>query len=146
MKFTLKLFCFLLVTTFAFNACTSKKQERIAKVSEVMKIHDDVMPKMDEIVSLQGQVKAMMTAINSDSANIDKRLLEKAEKTLDDLNKADVAMWDWMNAFKMPVDSDPRSHVEIMAYLEEEHKAIEKVSEMMLTSIDNGNALIKENE
>lgn len=119
------------------TSTSSSKEEKVATPAallpseviykEVMKIHDDVMPKVKDINRLQKKLKAELKA---PTATTNK---EEIQSILKQLDEADKGMWDWMGAFKQPSKDSPQDS--IIQYLQQEKSTISKVSEDMLTSI-----------
>ena len=119
------------------NSISSENQDQeSAKVTllpsevvyeEIMKIHDDVMPKVKDINRLQKKLKATLETTDAATNK------EEIQSILKQLDEADKGMWDWMSAFKQPSKKSPQDS--IIQYLEQEKKTISKVSEDMLNSI-----------
>ncbi len=96
--------------------------------NEVFAIHDEVMPKMSDIVRLKGGLIEMPTdSISGPMVKATNAQLEKSED----------AMMNWMNNFKSPEKlRESKNHEEIMAYLENEKLEIAKVRDEMKNSIE----------
>ena len=146
MKFINKLALFLLVTSLfacqnnsANNA--QSEQEAEEKVwSEMMAIHDEVMPKMSTINSLSQMIKKPL-ATDPPPADTIAAVFEKA---LADLETAEEGMWDWMNQLqKLNKLRATKSHEEIMTYLNAEKQKVQKVRSDMLNSIQAAAILAK---
>lgn len=65
-------------------------EEVVIQYEEVMKIHDEVMPKMVKLGKLVGQLKPMADSLGVDSPQA---------KAMQDLQEANKAMMDWMQDF-----------------------------------------------
>lgn len=108
---------------------------------EVMVVHDEVMPKMSAINKLTGRIKDQL----QNNEELEENLKAKMEVILQDLQKSDEGMWDWMHNLKqLGKLRESLDHQGIVDYLKEEKVKIAKVKEDMLTSIEKGQALIKE--
>lgn len=94
---------------------------------EVMKIHDDVMPKMQDISKLRRELRKKIPVVK-DSSIVYSDILY--------LNKADDAMMDWMARFSEEYMSIQKKEDKI-SYLRNEIPAIEYVRDIMLESIAN---------
>lgn len=145
-----------LVSTFIFTACdnnngAAKNAESAATGDEVMEqkawdammvVHDEVMPKMSDINRTNNELQEWAVANKEKMANGD---LERIAVSLKDLNAADDGMMNWMNALQQ-LDGlrAEKNHQEIMNYLQEQTKIITKVKTDMLSSIENGQALLTE--
>lgn len=88
----------MIVSTLAISSCKeAKKTEEPSRMEHVMKIHDEVMPKMGTIGKLVGQLKPMADSLGAASVEA------KAMKDLQDANKS---MMDWMQGFGNRFDAD----------------------------------------
>lgn len=121
---------FIMTIATLFLGCKEVKKTEVLSPSEalykeVIRIHDDVMPKMSEIHRLK---KKLRTKMKTDST-ADHSTVLAALKQLDD---ADDGMMDWMAELKVP-ENDP----EKTTYLNEQMVAIKKVRDDMLSSIEN---------
>lgn len=68
--------------------------------TEAMTIHDEVMPRMDEIHKLKKELTLQLGKIESEE------VIQKIKITISDLEKADDGMMDWMhNVVKYPDQS-----------------------------------------
>lgn len=103
--------------------------------NEVFAIHDEVMPKMSDIVQLKGSLIELPT----DSTNE-----TEIKSAHNQLEKAEDAMMAWMNNFKAPEKlRDTQGHEEIMAYFENEKLEITKVRDLMNNSIANAKRILE---
>lgn len=96
---------------------------------EVMKIHDDVMPKMSDIRREISRSKNVLQNIGLNQKEDSVALT----KIIRDLEYADQIMWDWMHEF----DKEKGLSEGAESYLLEQKKAISHVSQRMLASIEN---------
>ena len=134
-------YIFILLSALILMSGCEQKRSWTNLSKEVMVIHDEVMPKMDEIVDLQQRLKGFLMTTRMDSTNV---IRQQVEDGLTDLVRADEAMWEWMHAFKLPTQEDERSDEEITKYLESEKIRIQEVADKMNSSIENGNNLLNE--
>ena len=135
--------CAVLATLFltllmAFS-CGGPNPEHTAQDElrdEVFVIHDEVMPKMGDIVRL----KVGLTELSVDSL---KEAQVKA--AISQLEKAEDGMMNWMNEFTAPEKMrDSKSHAEIIGYLNNEKTEISKVRDDMLIGISSAEKILKE--
>jgi len=135
MKYTI----LLVIATVSLLACkqdiSTEEQEMYDKV---MVIHDEVMPKIKTINKSEIALEKIAETIESadDKAAID--------KTLSDLKVAYDMMFEWMNNFKKKAKLPEGTNY--MDYLKKEEIRIQKVSDAMLTSIADADALIKKHQ
>lgn len=86
------------ISALLFVGCSEKKSKDDAQAiyAESMKIHDAIMPRMDEIYRLQEKLKAKRDSLRADSVSNHAQI-----KTLEDalvaLKQADRGMMDWMH-------------------------------------------------
>ncbi len=126
-KLLLPLFSILCLSFFLTIACQPKKSEQEKMYTEVMKIHDDVMPEMSTIHRLKKQLKAIDTTMVK-SPNYPTIL-----NHLSALEKADEGMMEWMAEFSNP--SSDTEEVEAIKYLKKEKIRISEVRDQMRESI-----------
>lgn len=132
MKYT-TIYYFVIVL---FYACgNGAKQEIQTLHDKVMEVHDGVMVKMDDIHNLKKELSKSLTAAKDSSEIMD------AIKKLDD---ADEAMMVWMEEFNAEYTSMKAEEQKL--YLNGEMDKINKVKEVMLSSIDNGNQLLSKSK
>ncbi len=100
-----------------------------ALYDQVMDIHDEVMPKMEDIYKLKSQLQEQIA--NSPDLVIEKK--ESMETMILQLDSANKAMMIWMRQFNPPDSVDEEQG---RAYLEEQMEKVKKVKEDMLTAIE----------
>lgn len=103
-----------------------------ALYEKVMEIHDEVMPKMEDIYKIKSQIKEKI----ANSPNLVKERKEQLEKLALQLDSANNAMMDWMHQFNPLPDSVDQE--EARAYLEEQMEKIKKVKEEMMSALEKG--------
>lgn len=133
----------LLCTLISLSACKQKSEEgkhdhhdhtteaggNQALYDEVMNIHDDVMPKMDDIHRKKTELKEKL-ANNPDLPQAEK---DKATATIAKLDSAGESMMAWMRRFRPIPDS--LGEDKARAYLENELARVKKVRENMLKAL-----------
>lgn len=121
------------LTIFAFSmllfACGGKAEE-IKKLSdEVLKVHDDVMPKMQDIARLQKEFAAIP------DSTLDSLSKASIEAELEKLSTADENMMQWMRDYNGPAEG--ADDAQKIAYYKTELDKINAVKEETETAIDN---------
>lgn len=106
------------------------EQAETALYEEVMAIHDEVMPKMDDMMRLKSQLQAKLE--QKETTQEEALALRSAIK---ELEQADEAMMQWMRNFK-PQDH-VNDHQKVIAYYQEQKKYIKEVKDKMLAAIEN---------
>lgn len=102
---------------------------------EVMKVHDEVMPKMNDIYKLKEQLKKEI-ANAPDMVEEKKRAIESMIVQLD---SASESMMVWMRNFNPLPDS--LGEEKAREYLEDQKEKVKKVKEDMLKAIEEAKAL-----
>jgi len=124
----------VLILAFLFFSCESKQKEVEKLKSETIAIHDEVMPKMDDIMKLKRSLKLKRDTVSAeDKANIQDMIIA--------LEESDEAMMNWMRNY------DPRmqdmTDTEKIEYLTQQKAAISEVSEKMKKSIAEAEEFVK---
>lgn len=116
---------FVLIAALLIS-CESKEKEIEKLKLETMAVHDEVMPKMDDIMKLKKALKDKKDTANDVNS-------DQIQEMIQALEESDKAMMNWMRNY------DPRmegmSDDEKIAYLKNQKSSIEKVSEQMKNSI-----------
>jgi HEPN domain-containing protein len=94
-----------------------------ALYNEVMKVHDEVMPKMDDIYKLQQELKKQIV----DSPTLVEEKRQEIEAKIANLEEASKSMMVWMREFNPPADSLGEENMRV--YLESEMEKVKKVKE-----------------
>lgn len=97
---------------------------------QVMDVHDEVMPQMDEIMKLKRSLQEQIA--NTPDMVVERK--EQLEKIISNLDSASNSMMDWMHKFNPLPDSVDQELAR--EYLEGEMEKIRNVKTLMLESID----------
>ena len=101
-----------------------------ALYNEVMNIHDEVMPKMDDIYKLKRNLQDKLDSASTIAA--EQKI--KLEQRIAHLDSVGNLMMDWMHKFDPLPDSSDQE--EAREYLESEMEKIKKVKDAMLEAIE----------
>lgn len=104
--------------------------------SEIMKIHDEVMPRMDEIYRLKQGLKSKV----ADSVTVSPEQKQEIEVTIAKLDSASEGMMVWMRQYKPMADS-VAGEEKAREYLENQMEKVRKVKENMLEAIEKAKAI-----
>ena len=126
----------IFILPFSMGCYSSEKKATQQLYDEMMKIHDDVMPKMANINKLSKTIEKKLEHLEEGTPQY-----QSAKKAMLDLNLADKAMWDWMNQYADNSQKVPKN--ELKNFYKEEKEKIQKVSDSMLFSIEAGEKIIK---
>ncbi|MCB0634244.1 MAG: hypothetical protein R2824_10440 [Saprospiraceae bacterium] len=153
---------FACIASFSFSACgghsaeeesnegtetassTKFNEEQLAAQQlawdQVMKIHDEVMPKMGALNQMTKSLKAQWES----NENLDDVTKDDISIAIQELESADEGMWDWMHELKQlkPLQ-DSESHEAILKYLEEQEQTMILVREAMDNSMERGDSLLR---
>ncbi|PWG78600.1 hypothetical protein DDR33_21200 [Pararcticibacter amylolyticus] len=122
---------FLLALLISASACQTKSDYKAMR-AEVIKLHDEVMARNDEVVHLQMKIDTLLR--NMDSLKIKNPALDTAATQiiltahLNGLKVAEEKMNDWMHQFQP--DTEGKSGEESVAYFAEEKKKIEEIDSL----------------
>lgn len=97
---------------------------------QVMDVHDEVMPKMDEIMKLKRELQEQIA--NTPDMVIERK--EQLEKMISNLDSASTAMMNWMHEFNPLPDTTEQEKAR--EYLEGEMERIRNVKTLMLETIE----------
>lgn len=133
----------IIIALFAMAACgksgehdhshddgASEEGPNQALYDQVMDVHDEVMPKMDEIMKLKRELQDKIA--NSPDMVLERK--EQLEKVISNLDSASASMMNWMHEFNPLPDSVDQERAR--EYLESEMERIRKVKVLTLESID----------
>tara|TARA_R110002020_G_scaffold6232_4_gene26100 strand:+ start:4976 stop:5353 length:378 start_codon:yes stop_codon:yes gene_type:complete len=123
------------------NGCGTKgpSESEILR-NEVIAIHDEVMPKMGMLQSLQR--KALDKAGELELENpVDSAKVLEYKAVAYDLDHAYDAMFDWMHQYKSK--DDEQTQEELKEYLEEQMVLVTEVNVEVKTALEKAEKLLK---
>jgi hypothetical protein len=106
---------------------TSTGSSNDALYNEVMKIHDEVMPKMNDLYKMKEELKKQL----ANSSGLSEEGKKEIETKIASVEEASKSMMLWMREFNPPADS--LGETVVRQYLEEQLEAVKKVKENILT-------------
>ena len=130
---------FLVFIAIVWTGCTDQQTELQKLNDEVIRIHDDVMPKVADI----NRVKRKLKVIENDSTLNETQVLDIRNQILF-LTKAEEGMSKWMAEYKAP--GKEMDFEAAMEHLNNEKTKISEVRDEMLSSLKTGTALLKKME
>ncbi len=142
----MKNFLILLFSTALMLACGKDKDKALELETEVMQMHDEVMPKLDEIMSLKAQLsKRIQHADSLQNEGISgNSIAEDRMKSVDmnqKLNQSDKMMMDWMNNYRGDSAKKLKPQ-EAVLYFETEKKKMTDIKEFTLKSIQEAKTFL----
>lgn len=117
-----------------------KQQDELAK--EVIGIHDEVMPKMGDLVKLRKRLKEKVNVWTAETGKDHTADIATAQKQIADLDAADKGMMDWMHEYNG--GQGLYDHDALMAYLNEEKTKITVVKENMNAAMNAAQKFLDE--
>ncbi len=108
---------------------TSSESPNQVLYHQVMDIHDEIMPRVEDIYQLKKELKEKIASATDLASN--KKL--ELEQIIAQLDSADHSMMDWMHSFNPLPDSIDQEKAR--AYLESEIEKIKKVKALMTETI-----------
>lgn len=155
----------LLVATLMIS-CESRKGNTEANevtaqsvYQEAMRIHDEVMPRMDEMYQMEGRLKTLKDSLLSDSV-VNAQKISFVREKLSALETANKAMMDWMHHVRdVPGATAPTGHEhhssghsddgtlketpeELLKIQQDQKQRIEEVRGAMVKSIEEARKLL----
>ena len=106
---------------------------------EVMAVHDEVMPKMQDIMRLKERARTMIDSLATDSMT-NASQIEELEQLITSLDEADEAMMGWMRNYRRDFDG---SDEEYISYLQDEKAKIDAVKEEMMSAIEEAEVALQ---
>jgi len=131
----------LLSLFFILSSCgTSDQEENKALRESVIAVHDEVMPLMSKIKSMEA--KAIKTAEDLEAMeDTDIQKVEELKALAYDLNQAYEGMFVWMRQYERE-DGD-RSPEEVKAYLEDQLLKVQVVNENITAALSKADELLE---
>lgn len=123
------------------NTEANKKQKEQKLAEEVIAIHDEVMPKMDQIFKLRKELKDLNNQFIADAEAMQGFDTGKSKLLILHLDSSDKIMMNWMHNYNG--GQGLYSHEEVMSYLEDEKKKITHVKEFTDKSIEEAREFLK---
>lgn len=134
------LLSFILVV---FTSCNSDKKEQQALFDQVMLVHDEVMPEMGSLRALSSELSQKADSLAQDSLVDNTSQVNEMRTLSKNLKDANESMMEWMRQFEQVEEGTP--HGEVIQYLTEQHKSIQKVRDDMLNSKSEAEKYLLEN-
>jgi hypothetical protein len=106
-----------------------------ALYSEVMKVHDEVMPKMNDIYTLKEELKKKL----STEKTLSEEKKKEIDATISKLDSASESMMIWMRGFRPLPDS--LGEEKVREYLETEMEKVKNVREEIQEALESGKGL-----
>ncbi len=132
---------FLLLTIISVVSCGEKKKSaKDLLYDKVIAIHDEIMPKMGDIMKYKKQLSQKMDTLIAEGADQNVESIESLKKTVKDLEISNDEMMNWMHQFNP--EFEDMTEKEIMDYLNDQKTKIEKVGKTTSEALTNAEKLL----
>lgn len=139
---------YILTATIALSilACNKDRDKVLELESEVLTLHDDVMPRMEDIMNLKTKLSRKIQHMDSlqNEGVAGNNMAEermKATEINQKLNDADKLMMDWMHEFRGDSAKKLKPDAAIM-YFETQKKKIIEIKEVTTKNIDEAKTFL----
>ena len=135
-------FCLVFTLFIFFQSCGNKQvEENKAHREQVIAIHDEVMPKMGQLKSMEKAALQKAEELqNSDSP--DQAKIEALKNLATQLNQAYEGMFVWMRQYS--TEDAEQAPEQIKAYLDEQLVLVSKVNEDIKAALAQADSLLKD--
>lgn len=133
--------CLIFSLVVFFQACgPNQKDLNLEKRAEVIAIHDEVMPKMGQLKSLEK--KALQRADELAAMDtVDSVQVETLKNLAVELDQAYEGMFVWMRQYE--TDDKDRTPEEVKIYLEEQMVSVSEVNRIMKDVLTKADSVLK---
>lgn len=137
-----KILSLTLLTLIWMMSCEEKKKEaKDLLYDQVMEVHDEIMPKMGDIMKYKKQLKTKMDAL-AENAEVNSEKIGEFQQAIADLDNSHEEMMAWMREFNP--DFEGMVSEEIIKYLNEQKTKIEQVGKVTHAALNHAEELLAE--
>jgi len=134
-------FSIILITLALLVGCSDQKKSAVDELKDnVMAVHDEVMPKMGDIMKYKKQLNNRIDELVDDGAEENAEKIAELKKAVDNLDNSHKDMMNWMHQFNSNFDDMVED--EIMKYLNEQMKKIENVANTTNAALKNAEEIL----
>lgn len=135
-------FYLIFILFIFFQSCENKQvEENKAHREQIIAIHDEVMPKMGQLKSMEKAALQKAEELqNSDSP--DQAKIEALKNLATQLNQAYEGMFVWMRQYS--TEDGEQAPEQIKAYLDEQLVLVSKVNEDIKAALAQADSLLKD--
>ncbi|WP_162342975.1 hypothetical protein [Cyclobacterium salsum] len=135
----LKPFPLIMVFFTLLFSCSDGKNENQALKDRVISVHDEVMPEIGKLKSLQNKLREQGDSLEQVSAAAESHL-QSLEAAAQSCERAYDGMFVWMRQFES--DYEDMTEEETKSYLEEQLKKVEKVRDDIKSALSVSDSLL----
>ncbi len=141
-----KIYLFALALFFLLSGCNGDKEKVLELETEVLTLHDEVMPKQGEIMALKSKLSRKIVRMDSlqNEGITGNNLAEERMRAVDlnqKLNESDKLMMDWMHQYNGDSAKKLKPQQSLL-YFENEKKKMIHVKEFTLKSIQDATSYL----
>ena len=159
MKYFFSYVCTVVVLVGCQSTTTTEPTQESSQAqqiyAEAMKIHDEIMPRMGEIMRLRQKLQLRVESLKEEDSAQYADSLQKIEAAIQDLQEADAAMMQWMRGVKeVPGTDNLQSEyqddletqladtVNLVQIQQEQKESIVSIKEQIEASIEQAQLLV----
>ena len=139
-----------LLAAIVLTSCSTSQENNYSAIdSEILEIHDEVMPKLEDINQYSEEIRSKINQLDSlqqegvsSSTFAEQRL--RATDILKKLQVADSLMWDWMRNYEADSAKALPKEEDIVRYFENEKAKILDVKEKTESSLLEAQEFLKD--
>ncbi|UKJ05961.1 hypothetical protein [Solitalea lacus] len=149
-KFLSTLVAVTIITTACNYKGTKEQEKEMDLYTECLKVHDEMMPQQEELISLRYRLSTLLSQLDSlkrsnkdfDTAMLRRRIIKVSSK----LDSAEIHTTNWMNGFTTNLDEkfEGKDHQQVMGYLNKAKVDIMNIKQERNQSILNTKQLLDE--
>jgi cytochrome c556 len=134
--------CLIFSLVAVIQSCgPSQKELNAARRSEVIAVHDEVMPKMGQLKSFEK--KALQKAGELEAMDpVDPEKVQQMKDLAVELDHAYEEMFVWMRQYE--TEDGTRTPEEVKSYLEAQMKSVSEVNRLMKAALTKADSLLKD--
>lgn len=132
-------FLFLSLLIFAFSCGPSPQEENQKLRDEVIAVHDEVMPLMGKLKSLEKEATIAIESLEAQETP-DSSQIESLKALAYDLNQAYDGMFVWMRQYD--IEDGEMTPEEVKTYLDDQMKQVTKVNEDITAVLEKAKELV----
>lgn len=136
---TRSIFIFLIVLSFSCGPSPSEKNQQLR--DEVIAVHDEVMPLMGKLKSLEKEAATAAEELEA-SGSEDTTKIEELKALAFDLNQAYEGMFVWMRQYE--TEDGELTPEEVKAYLDDQMIKVSVVNEDIKAALEKAEELLKD--
>ena len=130
-----------LLTFLFMSSCGEKKQSAQEMLKDkVMAVHDEIMPKMGDIMKYKKELNAKIKALTEAGSEENATQIDELTKAVEGLENSHEGMMNWMHQYNS--DFEDKVQEEVMAYLKGQMTKIEDVAKTTNSALKKAEELL----